>query len=317
MREEVLQFGSKAALVGIVTTPDEDMVAQSLPGIILLNSGLVHRVGVNRLHVRVARKLARLGFPVLRFDLSGLGDSSVRRDHLPFEKSAVLETREAMDAMHREMGLDRFVLMGLCSGAIVSFQTALLDQRVVGTALLNAGGHLHGNDEALAEKLYRRVLIRHYLRMVVFSSFRLKNISKILKGQGDYRRILSALANIRPGHLLKRKGKGSARMHGLAELQRLTRRGTRLFLLHSEADEGLDYLHAALGNDVRRLNEIENLRFEVMKGANHTFIMRWSQEQLFHLLQDWLSHFMEDCPDNSSMAHANHDVSSASTESLG
>ncbi|HEY5972738.1 MAG TPA: hypothetical protein VIT22_12400, partial [Pseudoxanthomonas sp.] len=42
--------------------------------VVLLNAGLIHRVGPFRLYVRLARELAESGFDVLRFDLPGIGD---------------------------------------------------------------------------------------------------------------------------------------------------------------------------------------------------------------------------------------------------
>lgn len=72
MREETCVFGSANPLVGIITHPEIDV---GLPTVILLNAGLIHRIGPNRVYVRLARHLAGLGFQVLRFDLSGIGDS--------------------------------------------------------------------------------------------------------------------------------------------------------------------------------------------------------------------------------------------------
>jgi hypothetical protein len=42
------------------------------------NAGMLHRVGPYRLHVRLARDLARMGFSSLRVDLADTGDSPLR-----------------------------------------------------------------------------------------------------------------------------------------------------------------------------------------------------------------------------------------------
>jgi alpha-beta hydrolase superfamily lysophospholipase len=138
MKEEILLFGRKKSLVGIVTGPGEKR--DSRPGIILLNAGLIHRVGPNRLYVAIARKLAALGFVVLRFDFSGAGDSRAREDHLPIEQSVVDEVQEAMKALNQVWGIEQFVLIGHCSGAGISFKVACEDPRVVGTILINPQG---------------------------------------------------------------------------------------------------------------------------------------------------------------------------------
>ena len=92
MREQAVLFGKTRSLAGVVTDPPKSTEDRKRPAIVLLNSGLVHKVGPNRLNVKLARMLATMGFPVLRFDLSGIGDSKYREDNLPVEKSAVAGT---------------------------------------------------------------------------------------------------------------------------------------------------------------------------------------------------------------------------------
>jgi len=75
MIERVLRFGDSDNLIGIHTS---SAASSKRPGIVLVNSGVVHRAGPNRLYVNIARQLAAVGYPVLRFDLSGIGDSSPR-----------------------------------------------------------------------------------------------------------------------------------------------------------------------------------------------------------------------------------------------
>lgn len=138
--ERVLRFGSDNGLVGILTEARGKAAAADTdrPAVIFLNSGILHRVGACRWHVQLARALSAAGFHCLRFDYSGIGDSEQRRDALPFEESAVLETQEAMNRLERLTGTKRFVLTGLCSGADMAHATALRDERVVGLHLLDA-----------------------------------------------------------------------------------------------------------------------------------------------------------------------------------
>lgn len=136
IREKVLKFGPTRGLVGVLTEPPPD-AAPRLP-VIFLNSGILHHVGASRLYVRIARKLAEMGHPCFRFDFSGIGDSEPRRDTLAAAESAVVETREAMDLVGaRKGGVDRFILIGLCSGADMAFKTAQVDERVVGLVQLD------------------------------------------------------------------------------------------------------------------------------------------------------------------------------------
>lgn len=135
-RERVVKFGTVTPLHGVLVEPPPGAKRREV-AVILLNSGILHHVGPNRLHVQIARRLAAAGHIALRFDFSGIGDSEPRRDELPFERSAPLETRDAIDYLARSHGVTKVVLMGLCSGADVAHLAALDDPRVVGLGMLD------------------------------------------------------------------------------------------------------------------------------------------------------------------------------------
>lgn len=142
MLERTVQFGTSALLSGVLTEPLPGHERAGAPAVVLINSGILHKVGSCRLYVRLARALADAGFVCLRFDLSGLGDSEVRRDALSFEQSSVLETKDAMDYLQRIKGSTSFLLAGLCSGADVAHMTSLEDTRVSGMASIDARTHM-------------------------------------------------------------------------------------------------------------------------------------------------------------------------------
>lgn len=128
MREKVLRFGVERGLTGILAEPAERR--DGGPGVVLLNSGILHHVGPSRIYVDLARNLAAEGLITLRFDYSGIGDSEPRKDSLPFVQSAPVETQAAMDLLQKKFGLEDFWLIGLCSGADMAFKVAGLDERV-------------------------------------------------------------------------------------------------------------------------------------------------------------------------------------------
>ena len=131
MKEQAFQFGNHNHISGIITRPEQTN-GRPRPGVLLLNPGLIHRVGPSRLYVKIARRLAAAGYTVLRFDFSNVGDTPKRRDTLSFEESSILETQEAMDFITEAGGGEQFVLAGIYSGADVSFFTAIADPRVIG-----------------------------------------------------------------------------------------------------------------------------------------------------------------------------------------
>ena len=135
-RERALRLGPDRTLAGVLTDPVEG-APRRREAMLLLNSGIMHHIGTCRLSVKLARAAARAGFPALRFDFSGIGDSGPRRDALRFEDSAPQELAEVMEHLRQSRGTERFVLYGLCSGADMSYHTALLDPRIVGVVQID------------------------------------------------------------------------------------------------------------------------------------------------------------------------------------
>jgi pimeloyl-ACP methyl ester carboxylesterase len=277
VKESVRRFGSEESLVGVLTEPASG--GRGLPAVLLLNSGIVHRVGPNRVHVAIARRLAAAGHAVLRFDFSGVGDSPPRVDHLPFEESSVEEARTAMDHLRDTAGADRFVLAGICSGADVALATAGTDRRVAGVAAVNAR-RFAASDETFAA-VRERAVAKHYRRIATSASFGGKSLAKLSLGRMPWGAVLRAL-----GSQLPRLSVGTAvGSHGLAPLLDA---GTPVYCLHSEADEGLDHLYALAGRGLTALHASPAFRFEVIAGADHTFTMRWSQDALVERLAGWM-----------------------------
>jgi pimeloyl-ACP methyl ester carboxylesterase len=134
--EAACQFGPNRQLVGVLTSPRR--ADDGRPALILISAGLLHKPGPHRLYTLLARRLATLGFRVLRFDLAGIGDSGQRASARLLQEGAQADIRAAMDHLREVHGVERFVLGGLCSGAEDAFRLAVLDERVVGTLLIDA-----------------------------------------------------------------------------------------------------------------------------------------------------------------------------------
>lgn len=131
--ERAATFGRHDGLIGIITEPTEPV--PGLPAVVALNGGILLRSGQGRIYVSLARRLSALGYRVLRFDLSGIGDSLSRGDGLPPIEAAVEDVREALDWFVGEN--KRVVLLGLCDGATLAAYQASIDRRVVGAMLID------------------------------------------------------------------------------------------------------------------------------------------------------------------------------------
>jgi pimeloyl-ACP methyl ester carboxylesterase len=137
--EQVLLLGGQRSLLGILTRPTLGSVTESptLPAVVILNTGVIHRVGHHRMYVTLARILAAGGRTVLRFDFSGLGDSAQRADHLPPLESCMADLADVLNELDQKHGIKRVVLVGLCSGADHAVLYAHTDARVAGLILMD------------------------------------------------------------------------------------------------------------------------------------------------------------------------------------
>ncbi len=135
--EEPVHFGEGGRLFGILTLPSvPSSDRQPLPWFVFFNAGLLHRVGPNRLYVRLARQLAQSGFGSLRVDLAGKGDSPPRPG-LTRNQSVAADYEEILRGMESRLGSVTLVLGGLCAGADDAIQMAPNDARAVGLLLLD------------------------------------------------------------------------------------------------------------------------------------------------------------------------------------
>ncbi len=133
--EEPVHFGAGGRLSGILTFPSESYRAP-LPWFVFFNAGLLHRVGPNRLYVRLARLLAQSGFGSLRIDQAGKGESPARVG-LTSNASVAADYEEILRSLDARLGRVPLVLGGLCAGADDAIRLAPSDPRVVGLLLLD------------------------------------------------------------------------------------------------------------------------------------------------------------------------------------
>ncbi|HEY6124548.1 MAG TPA: alpha/beta fold hydrolase, partial [Steroidobacteraceae bacterium] len=118
---------------------------KDLPVVVLLSPGVKMRVGPGRLYVPLTELLTSQGFRVLRFDFFGLGDSEGDLDETVLADvynnievgRYVDDTLAALNWLASEHGAKRFVLGGLCGGAITAILAAERDVRV--DSLLSIG----------------------------------------------------------------------------------------------------------------------------------------------------------------------------------
>jgi pimeloyl-ACP methyl ester carboxylesterase len=141
MIETTTRFGNESRLLGILSSPDRQLLVGKRPAVIFLNAGLLHRVGPYRLHVEAARRLSLKGFASFRIDISGIGDSEASSGCDEYEKNAMTDAKAAMDYVEAKTGISSFVLFGLCAGADNAHNIAVMDPRIAGSIFLDGYGY--------------------------------------------------------------------------------------------------------------------------------------------------------------------------------
>jgi exosortase A-associated hydrolase 1 len=133
--ERALSFDCEGeGLVGVLAEPK---LRRSSTGVLVVVGGPQYRAGSHRHFVQLSRGVAAAGWPVLRFDVRGMGDSS--GEARSFEQLTPDIAAAIDEFCLRQPGLEHVVLWGLCDGA----SAALLylderpDPRVSGLVLLN------------------------------------------------------------------------------------------------------------------------------------------------------------------------------------
>ena len=305
-----VSFENKAGhrLFGMVHRP----VVPSSSGVavILLSPGVKMRVAPHRLYLNMADRFVSLGYPVLRFDFFGLGDSEgeAEEEYLADLYGAVQvgrymdDTIAAMDWMQRTYGTREFIVSGLCGGAITGLLTAVRDQRII--ALLGLaipvildGTHidftkymtdaqLRGTRDGYVRKLWDVSAWRSWVRFLTF--------------QSDYRLIVRSL--MKPVLAKFRGTNSTAQLPARSEEQdntnpyfapaffNMVSSSRHIYLVFAGSDRLLWEYETKFAERNRPKLEASRSWYEihVTKDANHIFSFREWEEDMLDQCSRWL-----------------------------
>jgi pimeloyl-ACP methyl ester carboxylesterase len=294
VKQEAVLFGDGRSLSGVLTYPDK--LLQGAPAVVFLTAGVIHRVGPNRLYARLCQELAGQGFLTLRFDFSGIGDSAPRADHLPFARSALLESQAAMDFITATTGVRRFVMAGLCSGAFAAVKTALHDPRVHGAIVINTQTLQDEDQNEFQTYAYQRSVVRHMMNP--------RTWLKVFAGTAHFRGKLQILA-AQLAALFRRRRLAQSAQSIVEQLRTLAGRGVTLLFVYSKGDPGLEYFRLLGEQEIERLRQTGRLQVQVIAGTDHIFAPPEAREQLRRVCGEWLEQFHDAAADSAPAAAPN------------
>jgi pimeloyl-ACP methyl ester carboxylesterase len=261
-------------LFGILTEPPRSEACRG--GVILLNAGATHHVGPNRMYVTLARRWAKLGCPVLRIDLAGLGDSAVadgRPENEVYPAPAVEEVAAAVEFMRSRYGTANITLVGLCSGAYHALRAAVAKVPVTRIVMVNPLNFFWRQGKTQNDLLWLGFVHNPgmYRRQVIPSRF----WKKLLARQVNVSRLLKLYAQY-GCELLQWVGRDLARSVHLPlprdlgnELEEMASRGVDIALVFARGDPGIALLRHQAGSALERLDG--RCRIHTIDGADHIF----------------------------------------------
>lgn len=271
--------------------------------VLFLNPGAVRRTGPNRMWVEAARRLATRGITSLRLDLQGIGESDGETNMSVanlYQDRLVEQVETAMAFLRSNLGVQKFALIGLCSGAFWAFHAATRNPEVRAALLLNP--RLFFWDP----EIDRRRVLRRTARLLTEST----DWARLLRGYVSVQSIkrVSRIVIER----LHPRGEGNGRRHqiwpeGIAEAwAALERNQNRITLIFTEGEPLLREMEEEGHLNSRTTSRVRCIR---LANCGHTFRPLWAQTSVHELIDRELDAIFattknpENAEDSHAMAH--------------
>lgn len=307
IRESFFKVKSEPELFGILSEP-RFAVDPTLPTVVVLNAGCVHRVGPNRLNVFLARGLATQGFRCVRIDLSGFGDSiddSRSQVNDSYPETAFRDIDSILKQIESDFKTDRIILTGLCSGAYASFQSAAQfdNPALVESILINPLTYFWREGMTLDESPTKHLTSFHYYQSIALHPAKwLKLLSGRTKiGVRGAMKLLARRFNlftertIAKPFLKSEKPKATGPSHPEVDdlpgdLKRVATAGRKLAMFFSANDPGFGILNYHARRQAKQLRKAGQLKIGFVKDADHTFTTKAARSDLIDAIAKHLCH---------------------------
>ncbi len=295
LKETAIRFGEGRRLFGILTEPSGP-VRRDRPVLCFLNVGANHHVGPHRMNVDLARELATRGYLTFRFDAAGLGESAVEagvRENRIYTKDSIADVKDAMTMLGEMRGSERFVVIGLCSGAYLAYHAAIVDERIVGQVLLSPFAFEWEEGDPVvpttrqhfrSHRYYARALLdRRVWRRALQGQLEIPAIAR-----GISESLKTKAATVMPAVSAFLTASRRPQNEVEKAFRAMCDRGVESLMVLSFEDSGVDMIAKYLGTDARKMGGRRNFSFQIVDGADHTFMTLASQGKLRDILTTYV-----------------------------
>lgn len=279
---------------GILSVPTSDNATKTAVVLLSGTFGGTTTIGRNRIWVRMARRLAREGHPVLRFDYAGLGDSVGEMVCYELETPAVPELSAAFDLL-ASRGATEIIVVGTCYGSRTALVGSAGDPRVRGVYLLappvRSGRKGTGGADHLAQQ--------HGSAVLAMNALKPRNIRKLVqdkRSRASAMRIMERKAHsiaqrLRPDEEPPAEPSRDAAPDFHRPLRRLLTDGVPVHLLFGTDDffwaQFQDATEGRLGDDIARFSDL--LTVETVPGAVRGFLSLRVQDIAIDSVAAWIA----------------------------
>ncbi|WP_025040923.1 hydrolase 1, exosortase A system-associated [Nitrosospira briensis] len=270
-------------MYGILSLPERT----ASRGVLIVVGGPQYRVGSHRQFTLLARHLASIGIPVLRFDYRGMGDSEgAPRTFEDLED----DLHCAIERFFKEVpALSNLVIWGLCDAASAALFHAHRDRRITGLVLLNPWVRTdQGAAKAYLKHYYlARILDPEFWRKVWSGRFNYANATQSL-----VKTVEKALPGRKIAAASDKAGDRSCDFASLPErmLDALSRYKGKILLITSgddlTAQEFLELVKSS--REWQRLLAAPGVSRLNLPEANHTFSRRAWRDEVAVGTSDWI-----------------------------
>lgn len=292
-------FGPEKNLFGMLTQPQ---ARSSGVGILLLNTGVNHRIGPHRINVKIARRLALSGVTSLRFDLSGIGDSIASSSAKPFREQTIDDMKAALDHLQERCGIRSFLVYGVCSGADNALRLALNDPRISGLMAFDGPSFL--TRPARIERKLRR-MAAFPLNAAVRDTYPWwRDMRRALTGDdaaardrtlGRIKAWLPGRKPVMTGSIFDADAPVLSPEQHEQNLLTLVDRGVALSLLYSVTYNSTDRNHGMLGQ-IAHSRVFSQAQYQFLHDVDHTATTLVMQDKLLGIIEDWVRSLAPELP---------------------
>jgi pimeloyl-ACP methyl ester carboxylesterase len=303
--EEPVTFKNKAnqRLFGIVHTPSGGAREDTRIGVNILNPGLKNRVAPNRLNVKIARMLCEQGFPVLRFDPFGIGDSEgeLARNNENvmdlwgmIQRGAFVEdTICANNFFIEKANLDKLILIGQCGAGVTALLCAEKDKRIDGLIVIDTPFRVVGAEmeplDIAAEYSEAGEVLTDALR----SFFHVQKLRKLVTLKVNWRLYLRTIVSLvyfagkKRGNYVTPKVSDRFNWEMAKAFESFTGRNKRIYFLFAENDFSFKEFQQDFRPNFLNKDKVRDDLYsvDIIKNANHIYTeIEWQNELIHRVL---------------------------------